>query len=43
MELIQDKNSRSGLIGTILIHLLLLLLFIQFGMPYQDPPEENQG
>ncbi|MCO6500392.1 MAG: energy transducer TonB [Vicingus serpentipes] len=43
MEIIQDKNSRSGLIGTILIHLLLLLLFLQFGMPYQDPPEENQG
>jgi len=43
MEIIQDKNSRSALIGTILIHLLLLLLFLQFGMPYQDPPEENQG
>jgi hypothetical protein len=43
MELIQDKNSRSGVIGTILVHLLLLLLFIQFGMPYQDPPPENEG
>jgi periplasmic protein TonB len=43
MELIQEKNSRAGVIGTILFHLLLLLLFIQFGMPYQDPPPENEG
>jgi hypothetical protein len=43
MELIQEKNSRNGVIGTILFHLLLLLLFIQFGMTYQDPPEENAG
>ena len=43
MELIQDKNSRKGLIGTILVHLLLLLLFIQFGMTYQDPPPPNEG
>ncbi len=43
MELIQEKNSRNGVIGTILFHLLLLLLFIRFGMTYQDPPEENAG
>lgn len=43
MELIQDKNSRKGVIGTVLFHMLLLLLFVQFGMGYQDPPEENQG
>jgi len=43
MELIQEKNSRAGVIGTILFHLLLLLIFIQFGMTYQDPPEENAG
>lgn len=43
MEFVQDKNSRSGVIGTILVHLLLLLLFLQFGMPYQDPPPENEG
>ena len=41
MELIQDKNSRSGIIGTILVHLLLLLLFVSFGMSYQDPPKPN--
>jgi len=43
MELIQDKNSRSGVIGTILVHLLLLLLFVSFGMPYQDPPPPTEG
>lgn len=43
MELIQNKNSRTGVIGTILVHLLLLLLFISFGMPYQDPPPEKEG
>lgn len=43
MDLIQDKNSRKGLIGTILFHLLLLLLFLQFGMTYQDPPPQNEG
>ena len=43
MEILQEKNSRNGVIGTILFHLLLLLIFIQFGMTYQDPPEENAG
>ncbi|MBW6482966.1 MAG: hypothetical protein K0B10_07880 [Vicingaceae bacterium] len=43
MELIQEKNSRNGVIGTILFHLLLLFIFVKFGMTYQDPPEENAG
>ena len=43
MEIIQDKNSRTGLIGTFLVHLLLLLLFLSFGMTYQIPPEPNEG
>lgn len=43
MELVQDKNRRVGLIGTILFHMLLLLLFVSFGMSYKVPPEENQG
>jgi len=38
MELIQEKNNRTGLIGTILFHAILLLIFIFFGMTYQDPP-----
>jgi protein TonB len=43
MEIIKEKNSRSGIIGTIIVHLVLLLLFMTFGMPYQDPPPENVG
>ncbi|MGB0882625.1 MAG: energy transducer TonB family protein [Vicingaceae bacterium] len=43
MEIIKDKNSRSGLIGTIAVHMLLLLMFLSFGMTYQDPPEPNEG
>ena len=43
MEIIKDKNSRSGLIGTIIVHLLLLVMFLSFGMTYQDPPEPNEG
>ncbi len=38
MELIHDKNNRTGLIGTIAFHAVLLLIFIFFGMTYQDPP-----
>ena len=43
MELIQEKNSRSGLIGTIVFHVILLLLFIFFGMTYQDPKPINES
>lgn len=43
MEIINEKNSRSGVIGTVVFHLLLLLLFISAGMPYQDPPPINEG
>jgi periplasmic protein TonB len=41
MEIIKEKNSRSGVIGTVLVHMLLLLMFLSFGMTYQDPPEPN--
>ncbi|MDB4534608.1 TonB family protein [Vicingaceae bacterium] len=43
MEIIKEKNSRAGIIGTVLVHLLLLLMFLSFGMPYQDPAPENEG
>lgn len=44
MELVQDKNNtRIGLIGTILFHVVLLLIFIFFGMKYQDPPPPEEG
>lgn len=35
-----DNHKRKGLIGTILIHAILIVLFIFFGMKYQDPPPE---
>lgn len=44
MELVQDKNNtRIGLIGTILFHVVLLLFFIFFGMTYLDPPPPEEG
>lgn len=41
MEIILNKNKRAGLIGTILFHLLLLLLFMIYGLTYQYPPPEQ--
>lgn len=43
MELIQDKNSRVGLIGTIVFHALLLLFLLFFGLTYFDPPPSEEG
>ncbi|NQY68833.1 MAG: hypothetical protein HRT72_14055 [Flavobacteriales bacterium] len=40
-ELFQDKERRKGLIGTILIHLILLLLFIFFGLTHMLPIPET--
>lgn len=44
MNIIKEKNSRAGVIGTISFHAVLLLLFLFFGMAYPDPlPERNDG
>ncbi|MBI2281489.1 MAG: hypothetical protein HYU68_12505 [Bacteroidetes bacterium] len=43
MQLIKDKNNRAGLIGTILFHVLLLILFLFVGMTYPDPPPPEEG
>lgn len=43
MELIQEKDSRAGLIGTIVFHAILLLLIIFFGLTYQDPAPINES
>lgn len=40
MELIKDKHKREGLIGTVLFHVLLLILFIFAGLTYTVPPPE---
>jgi periplasmic protein TonB len=42
MELLKDKNQRIGIIGTLLFHVMVLLIFIFFGLkvpvplPYQS-------
>ena len=43
MELVEDKNKRTGLIGTIIFHGLLLILFIFCGLTYLEPPPEEEG
>jgi protein TonB len=43
MELVEDKNKRSGLIGTIVVHVLMLLVFIFYGMTYLEPPPPEEG
>lgn len=40
MSYFKDKEKRRGLIGTIVFHLALLLIFIFFGLTYVHPPEE---
>lgn len=42
MEIVKDKNQRAGLIGTLLVHGLLFLFFILFGLTYPDPlPQQS--
>jgi hypothetical protein len=43
MQIIKEKNNRAGLIGTILFHALLLVLFLFVGMTYPDPPPPEEG
>lgn len=43
MELIQNKYKRSGLIGTLLFHGLLLLLLIIWGLTTPLPLPEEEG
>ncbi len=41
MHLAKTKEQKEGLIGTIVFHVLLLLLFIFTGLTYQVPPPET--
>jgi outer membrane biosynthesis protein TonB len=34
------NHKRRGLIGTIIIHAIMIVIFVFFGMKYQDPPPE---
>jgi len=43
MYFLKDKDKRRGFIGTVLIHLLLLLAFIFFGLTTPLPLPEEEG
>lgn len=43
MELIQNKDKRTGLIGTIIFHIILLILFFIFGLETPVPIPEDRG
>jgi len=40
-ELVNNSDKRRGLIGTILFHLLLLVIFIFYGLTYEFPPPQE--
>jgi len=40
MDYFKNKEKREGLIGTIIFHAALLVVFIFFGLTYTYPPEE---
>ncbi|NNC83231.1 MAG: TonB family protein [Flavobacteriales bacterium] len=43
MELIQDRDKRTGLIVTIVFHVLVLILFMFIGLTQPDPLPEPEG
>ena len=40
-ELWNTKDKRKGLLGSIAFHLLLLLIFLFFGLTYYEPKPED--
>jgi len=43
MTTAEKKSKRKGIIGTILIHALLMVAFLFMGLKYQDPPPAEEG
>lgn len=43
MQIAETKNKRIGLATTIALHIVLIILFIFFGMTHLNPPPEEQG
>ncbi len=39
----EKRNKNKGIIGTILFHALLLVMFLFMGLTYQDPPPAEEG
>jgi protein TonB len=43
MTAAEKKSKRKGIIGTILVHALLMVAFLFMGLKYQDPPPVEEG
>ena len=43
MTAAEKKSKRKGIIGTILVHTLLMVAFLFMGLKYQDPPPAEEG
>lgn len=43
MELLKEKNKRKGLIGTVVFHLVLLVVFLFMGLTIPVPMPEEEG
>jgi len=43
LEIVQDRDSRTGLIVSIVFHTILFLLFLFFGLTHPIPPPEKEG
>jgi len=43
MNSAEKRSKNKGIIGTILFHTLLLVMFLFMGLTYQDPPPEEEG
>ena len=43
MTAAEKKSKRKGIIGTILVHALLMVAFLFMGLKYQDPPPAEEG
>ena len=43
MTSLERKNKRNGIIGTLMIHILLLIAFLFMGLTYKIPPDPKGG
>lgn len=41
MDILKKTHKRAGLIGTIVFHLVLILLFMIFGLSHMEPPPQQ--
>lgn len=43
MQILESKNKRIGMAATVILHVVMLILFIFFGMTHMIPPPEEEG